>query len=81
MQTYLFESNGRQEVDDDHWDKTSDETKNPADITLDICDIKPVSLSNIHQNKSTKTFPIGIIRYGRKVQLCQIRIFSLWKDS
>ena len=39
----FFASNGRQDIDDGHSDGIFNETKNPAVITLDICDIKPMS--------------------------------------
>ena len=51
----------RQEVDDVHPDKISGDLKNPAVIELDSCDIKPVSLLNIFQKRSTLKTPNGII--------------------
>ena len=40
----FFASNGQQNIDDGHSDKIIDDLKNPAVITFDSCDIKPVSL-------------------------------------
>ena len=43
MPTDFFASNGQQEVYYGHLDKNSDDLKYPTVITLDSCDIKPVS--------------------------------------
>ena len=43
MLTDLFASNGQHEIDDVHLDKKMDDLKNPVVITLDSCEIKPVS--------------------------------------
>ena len=46
---FFLHPNGQQEVDDVHEDKIPDDPKNPAVITLDIYDIKPMPLLNICQ--------------------------------
>ena len=47
----FFASNGRQEVDDGHSDEMSDSPRTPTVITIDSCDIKPVSLLKIFARK------------------------------
>ena len=43
MTMYFFASNEKQEINDVHSDKFFDYLKTPSVITLDSCDIKPVS--------------------------------------
>ena len=51
----FFESNRWQEIDDIHSSEILDDPKTPAAITLDSCDIKPVSFTNIcHKTKVLK---------------------------
>ena len=57
MNTDFFASNGLQEINDGHLDEISDDPKTPAFITLDICDIKPVSFFNIRQKTKVIKIP------------------------
>ena len=80
MPTTFFASNEKTEGGDIHSDKLSGDPKTPTDIKLDSYAIKPVNSLNIYQKTKVLKKNNGIIWYGSKVQLYQIRIFSFRED-
>ena len=50
MPTDYFTTNGQQDIDYGHSDGIFNDPKTPAVITLDICDIKPVSFIYFPEN-------------------------------
>ena len=61
MPTVFFPSNVRQEGDDSHSDENPYDPKTPSVNTLDSCDIKPVSLLNIHQRTKVLKKPKTVL--------------------
>ena len=61
MPTDYFASNGWKEVDDSHLDQMYDDPKNPEVITLDKCNIKPVSLLNFRQKTKVLKKPLMVL--------------------
>ena len=59
--TGLFASNGQHEIDEAQLDEILDDPKTPAVVTLDSCDIKPVSfLGYSSENQSFKN-PLTVL--------------------
>ena len=61
MPINFFASNGQQEINSGHLEEVFEDTKTPAIITLNTCDIKPVSFKYSPENQSTKKTPRGIV--------------------
>ena len=84
MPTDFFASNGWQEVDDGHLDQMYDNPKNPAVITLDRCDIKPVSLLNIFQKtKALKNVPTVLLDMGERYNCVRVEsshLGNIWRQ-
>ena len=66
MPTEFFVSNGRQEIDDSNLDEKFDDPKTPTVVTLDRCDIKPVSFFNIFQKTKALKKPLMVFFYTRE---------------